>query len=374
MATSKHVCIITTVHHPFDVRIFHKQARSLRKAGYEVSLIAPYEREERIRGIHLCPLGQPRSRAHRMTVLLIRALRMALRKKADVYHIHDPELIPWGLVLKAFTSAKVVYDIHEDYPHQILSKEWLPTGLRTPVAKSIAILEYLAARFFDGLVAATPEIAARFPKRKTIIAQNFPLVEEFYLPLGEEVPYQQRPMQIIYVGGITVIRGAMEMVHAMEYLSMHLEAKLVLVGKFSPPSLESDLRQLPGWKHVNFLGWQDRKSVFSILTNSRVGIVVFHPAPNHIASQPNKLFEYMAAGIPVVASNFPRWREIVEGEGCGLTVDPLNPKAIAEAIRWLLEHPEQAEEMGRRGRQAVLKKYNWGREEKKLLTLYRRLL
>ena len=372
MATSKHVCIITTVHHPFDVRIFHKQARSLRKAGYEVSLIAPYEREERIRGIHLCPLGQPRSRAHRMTALLIRALRMALRKKADVYHIHDPELIPLGLVLKAFTSAKVVYDIHEDYPRQILSKEWIPIALRTPVVKSIAILEYLAARFFDGLVAATPEIAARFPKEKTVIVQNFPLLEEFLLSFDKAEPYHDRPLWIVYTGGLTFARGITEIIQAISQIQK--PAILILAGKFLSHKLQKKIQSLPGWQRTRFLGWLDRSQVRDLLGKARVGLVLLHPLPRYQVSWPVKLFEYMAAGIPVVASNFPRWREIVEGEGCGLTVDPLDPKAIAEAIQWLLEHPEQAEEMGRRGRQAVLKKYNWGREEKKLLTLYRRLL
>ena len=98
--------------------------------------------------------------------------------------------------------------------------------------------------------------------------------------------------------------------------------------------------------------------------------VLFHPAKNHVDACPNKLFEYMTARIPVIASDFPQWREMIEGVGCGLVVNPLVPIAIAEAIRWLLTHSEQAEAMGQRGRDAVLSSYRWECEADKLLGIY----
>jgi len=118
-------------------------------------------------------------------------------------------------------------------------------------------------------------------------------------------------------------------------------------------------------------GFVSRKDVAKLMGDSRMGLVLFHPAPNHIAAQPNKLFEYMSAGIPVIASDFPLWRQIVESSNCGLLVDPLNPQSIADAICWLIEHPKEAEEMGRCGREAVEREYNWGHEEAKLLSFYR---
>jgi len=115
------------------------------------------------------------------------------------------------------------------------------------------------------------------------------------------------------------------------------------------------------------------EAVVEMLAEARLGLVLFHPRPNHLESQPNKLFEYMAAGLPVVASSFPLWKEIVEGTRCGLVVDPLDPHAAANAIRWLLAHPEEAEAMGARGRQAVHDRFNWRREEATLLDCYARL-
>ena len=103
------------------------------------------------------------------------------------------------------------------------------------------------------------------------------------------------------------------------------------------------------------------------------GVVLYHPELNHINAQPNKMFEYMAAGIPVIASDFPLWKEILEGARCGVCVDPLDPDQIADAIRWIVDHPEQAEQMGKNGRKAIIERYNWKREEDTLLGLYRGL-
>jgi len=221
-------------------------------------------------------------------------------------------------------------------------------------------------------VAATPAIAKRFPRDKTIVVQNFPILSEFNVTDG--FPYHQRPMQIAYVGGITAIRGAEEMVRTMEYLPTRLAAKLVLAGAFSPSEFEEELRKLPGWQYVEYLGWQDRGGVRRILASARVGLHVVHPVDNYKEGYPTKVFEYMAAGIPVVVSDFPLFREIIESVGCGLTVDPMDPKAIAGAVQWLLEHPNEAENMGKRGREAVLVKFNWEREAQNLIGLYQRLL
>jgi glycosyltransferase involved in cell wall biosynthesis len=147
----------------------------------------------------------------------------------------------------------------------------------------------------------------------------------------------------------------------------------VLAGRFDTPVLEARLRGLQGWNRVDYRGVLPRDAVVRMLAEVRLGLVLFHPRPNHVESQPNKLFEYMAAGLPVVASAFPLWQEIVEGAQCGLAVDPLDPRAIAEAIHWLLAHPAEAETMGHQGRAAVRDRFNWPREEATLLACYRRI-
>jgi len=372
MPKANKIVHLSTVHPVQDTRILYKEVWSLAVNNFEVMLAAQCKKtQESLEGIKILCLPTPKNRFSRFFGSAYRACMLSLHERADVYHFHDPELIPVGLLLRVM-GKKVVYDVHEDLPRQILSKHWIPSMFRGLVSKTAAITEWIAAKFMSGIVAATPAIAKRFPAHKTVVVQNFPLLSEFEDVDG--IPYQDRPMQIAYVGGISAIRGAREMIRAMEYLPEKLRARLAMAGAFSPPELEGEIRKLPGWHYVDFLGWQDRRSVAKLLGRSRVGLVLFHPEPNHMEAQPNKLFEYMAAGIPVVASNFPLWREIVEGDGCGLTVDPRDPKAIAEAIQWLLEHPKEAEEMGKRGRRAVLEKYNWDREAEKLLDLYRRLL
>jgi glycosyltransferase involved in cell wall biosynthesis len=114
--------------------------------------------------------------------------------------------------------------------------------------------------------------------------------------------------------------------------------------------------------------------VMQLLATAQVGIVVDHPIPNYIDGYSTKMFEYMLAGLPVVASNFPLWQEIIGEAGCGLMVDPHQPEEVAEAIAWLLTHPDEAQKMGDRGRHAVLERFNWTIEAEKLLGLYSGLI
>lgn len=301
---------------------------------------------------------------------MLAAYKAAVQEDGWCYHLHDPELFTLALLLR-FQGKKVVFDWHEDLPEQVLGKDWIPKVLRRPTAWLARFLRWIANSSAHGLVAATPEIARKLPTSKTFLVQNYPLSEESVLP--DPLPYTARDYNLVYTGGIAVERGAAEMVKAIGSLNGELRPSLFLAGSFHPRSLLDELRSLPGWERTHFLGWIDRGSVLKVYSEARIGLVLFHPGPNHLRSQPNKLFEYMSAAIPVVASNFPHWRDIVKGAGCGLLVDPLDPRAIADAIEWLLLNPKQAEEMGQRGRQAVLDRYSWDCEAPKLLELYKQL-
>lgn len=362
---------LVSTHAPTDVRVFLKEARTLAKAGYEVTLVAPAEESKLLDGVHIQPVPKAKNRVERFILGIWRIYRAALAAKGEVYHFHDPDLIPIGLLLR-LGGKKVIYDVHEDVPRDILSKHWIPVWLRRIIAKAMSATEWLAAGLLSGIVTATPAIARRFPPQKTVVIQNFPFREE--LVVEGSVSYTERPPNVGYVGGIEVIRGIREMVKAMECLPPALDAQLVLAGKFSPPGLAQEVQQMPGWERVKFLGWLGREQIADVLSGIRIGLVVLHPVPNFLESQPVKLFEYMSASIPVIAADFPLWRELVKGAGCGLLVDPLEPKAIAQAIQYLLEHPKEAGEMGLCGRLAVLEKYNWEVESQKLLEFYGRLV
>jgi glycosyltransferase involved in cell wall biosynthesis len=175
-----------------------------------------------------------------------------------------------------------------------------------------------------------------------------------------------RDSAVCYQGAISWERGLREMVAAVA----QADRRLLLAGAYSDEMDRTAVRQLPGWEAVEELGTLDRSRLWAIMCRCRIGLVLFHPCPNHMEAQPNKLFEYMAAGLPVIASNFPMWRELVEGCRCGICVDPMDSKAIAKGITWLFDHPEEADKMGQRGREAIREHFNWESEARKLLALY----
>jgi glycosyltransferase involved in cell wall biosynthesis len=366
------ICHLTTVHSRNDIRIRVKQVLSLSKMlDTEVCLFVQDglgDETDPTANVRVFDTGKPFGRRLlRMTVGAFRMWRALRAVRPRVVHFHDPELIPVGLGLKLI-GTKVIYDVHEDLPRQIMSKSWLPGIFRRPTAWAMEFVEWAAARSFDAIVTATPKIAERFPHEKTVVVQNFPLLEE--LIVSNPTPLDKRSPAFAYVGGITIARGAQEMIEAFGLVPKRLGCRLELAGKFIPRRLMEDLKKTTGWNRVRFHGWTTRTEVAKILGEVRGGLVLYHPLQNHIDAQPNKMFEYMAARLPVIASDFPLWREIVEGAQCGLLVNPLEPHKISGALQWILDHPEEANEMGKRGRRAVEKIYNWEKEKKKLLALY----
>jgi len=361
------VCHLTTVHSPLDDRIFYKECKTLSEAGFDVVLMARHEKDEVIDGIKIKALPKIKNRVKRMLKLPWVALRKAREENAAVYHFHDPELIPAGLMLKLY-GKKVIYDVHEDVPRDILSKPYINPYLAVALSHFSEWLENFSSKRFDAVVAATTYIGMRFSKlnHRTVVVNNYPLLDEMYGP----VIWEDRENCVAYVGGISRIRGIREIVRSLELV----DTKLLLAGSFEDDELEREIKSLPGWRKVIYYGYIDRIKVRDILQQVKVGVVTLHPTLNYFEGLPIKLFEYMSAGIPVVASNFPLWKEIVEGNNCGICVDPLKPKEIADAIRYLLERSEEAKEMGENGRKAVEEKYNWETESKKLLQIYRELL
>ena len=362
---------LTSVHPVYDTRIFWKECVSLAETGSQVILVAPHDQSLATDyDIEIVGIQKAKSRFSRMLWTSFQVCQIALQLQGDIYHFHDPELIPVGLILKKIYSKKVIYDVHEDLPRQILSKFWIPKTIRHLVALLAEKIELVGAKEFDALVTATPTIEDRFKKKskKTINVNNYPILTEFASVANAS--RRKKENAVCYVVGISDIRGIFEIVEAVA----PLDVNLLLAGKFISDDIRRSVEKVPGWNRVVELGHVNRNQVAETLEKSVVGLVTLHPVPNYLDSQPVKMFEYMAAGLPVIASNFPLWRQIVEGNNCGICVDPLNSAEISQAIQWILDNPEQAREMGRNGYRAVIEKYNWDVEAAKLKKLYQDLL
>ena len=364
---------VSIIHIPLDIRIFMKECRTLARAGHDVHLLVPEAPAEVVDGVRLHRLPWPAGgkRFRRTLRLLPEVYRRARAVQADVYHFHDPHLIPVGLALKR-VGAAVVYDAHEDSPKQAVSvhSRWPLKGHAR--RETWRVLEWRAGQRFDAFVAASPTIACRFPPARTVLVRNFALLEEFPALSfdGAAVPHREREARVVYAGGMATVRSIHEMVDMIGLMPSDFQAQLVLLGEIRRPELEAELRAKPSWAKVDYLGFRPRGEMIDELAKARIGLVLHQPLPNHFEAMPNKLWEYMAAGLPIVASDFPLWRDLFARIGCGLLVDPVDPRSIAGAVEYLLRHPDEAEAMGRRGRGAVEREFNWGSEGERLLELY----
>ncbi|MDF0605979.1 glycosyltransferase family 4 protein [Neisseriaceae bacterium TC5R-5] len=356
---------LSSAHPRHDIRIFVKECITLVNAGHDVTLIvADGLGTEMNHGVRIQDVGaKTGGRLARMTGTVKRVYAAALKLQPDIVHFHDPELIPAALRLQQ-AGIRVIYDVHEDVPRQILNKHWLPAATRPLVSRTIESLENWAARRFDAVVAATPYIRKRFQHlgANAIDVCNYPILEE----LLRDTPWQQRRNELCYLGGISRIRGIEPIVQALP----HTDTRLNLAGPWSESDLRSSLQSQPGWNRVNDLGILDRVGVAEVLARSKIGLVTLFPTPSYVEALPIKLFEYMAAGLPVIASDFPLWRQIVEEAACGLLVDPQDPSALANAVNQLMADENSMQAMGAAGQQAVLQRYSWAAEADKLLALY----
>jgi glycosyltransferase involved in cell wall biosynthesis len=365
MKSKKKIAHLSSAHGDRDVRIFLKECTSLAEHGFDVHLVLSgvEERTENNVTIHSVPYHN-KNRKHRMTKTVKDVLRKALEINADIYHLHDPELLQIALKLKR-KGKKVIYDAHEDLPRQIMGKSYLK--FKKIIGTSIEKYENYVAKRMDGIITATPFIRDRFLKvnPNTVDINNFPLSNE--IEFTDTVI--QKENKICFIGNISSIRGIIEVVKALEQTDIRLD----LAGEI-PEDLKRILVALPAWHKVNELGFVNRQQSLEIKLSSIAGIVTFLPLPNHINAQPNKIFEYMASGLPVIGSNFPLWTEIIEKNNCGICVDPEDPQAIAKAINYLINNPEEALIMGERGKKLVRERYNWDQEKIKLIKFYEQIL
>ncbi len=358
---------ISSAHNRYDSRIFRKECRSLAKSGFNVILIvADGLPDEVADGVIIRSIKRAPNRISRIIYSSHNLFQVVMKIDADFYHIHDPELLPLGLRLK-HRGKRVVFDSHEDVPRQLLTKPYLPKYLLRFISFCYSVFERYAFKRLNCLVTVTETIYRRLSNvnSNTFLVRNYPVIEA-RLAVSD---YEKRELLIAYIGSISEIRGIWEMLDALSIVKTN--TKLLLAGSWSPPRLLLDVRSSPGWNNIEFRGELDNANINLLLDQVRIGLVLLHPTPSYMDSLPIKLFEYMAAGIPVIASNFPLWKEIVVTNNCGLCVDPLKPDMIANAIDWMIANPSLAEEMGENGRLAVEKQYNWSSEIGVLESIYK---
>lgn len=363
------VCHMTSAHPSEDVRIFLKECTSLAAGGYDVYQVARGESGEK-NGIHLVGVGQPSGgRLTRMTSFSKRIYEAALALDADVYHFHDPELLPYGLKLKR-KGKKVIFDSHEHTAEAILEKTWIFTPLRKLIHWGFSAYQAYVCQRLDAVISVTPHLVEYFHaiQPKTVQVANYPMFTENVV-----VPNVLSKC-LMFAGGIS---RQWNHHHVVQALEQHPDCRYCLCGSVDDGYLEQ-LERLAGWKQVDYLGRISHARVAEEMSRCSVGVALLSPGHNtdwQKGTMGNtKIFEEMMAGLPVVCTNFLLWKEFVDRYQCGICVDPANVDEIADAIRYLLDNPEEAKRMGENGRRAVKEEFNWGVEEKKLLALYEDIL
>ena len=341
--------------------------------GYDVTLlVSDGLPDELLDAIKIVSTGfAPKTRADRFLRAAKYIFLKAKQINADIYHFHDPELLPVAMMLKRI-GKKTVYDSHEDYPETMFVREWIPRYFRFLLSLAIKLYETRVVKRMDAVIGVTPCIVDRLNaiNSNTHMITNYPLLQ-----LYEFNVISTNKRTICFVGSIDPMWNHENIIKALEQLPDDI--KLVLCGKLSTESYFEQLKMLKGFEKVEYRGLVPHDDALQIIRCSSIGLAVpnysriFHGNVGTLGN--TKLFEYMMAGIPVVCTDFILWREIVEKWNCGICVNPNDVTAIATAINYLLENPDEAQKMGANGRRAVEEMYNWGEQEKVLLNMYKNL-
>ncbi len=369
------ICHITTGHGPFDDRIFYKECVSLARAGYEVHLLAPHDRDEIVEGVRVHALPTISHRLRRAVLLGWVALVRALGIAARVYHFHDPEFVPMGWLLRLISGKPVVFDTHEDTPGQILTKFWIPKPLRWPVSVADRLLEIFCLQGMGVIEASMIEDRYRQPHQSV---RNLPIQNMLEITPRTLEEFQARP-SLIYAGGVSIVRGAMDMLHlARELRDRGQDFDMLIIGSPIPPGLLDEMRRFLDCHdltdRVAAKGKVPFPEALRLIRASTVGLCLLHPIPSHRYALPIKILEYMAYGLPVISAGLPCSRWYVESCGAGILVDPANVKETSDRTMQLLADPERMLRYSRNGQRAIRGGLNWESEAELLLGFYERML
>ncbi len=367
---------LTNVHSPFDVRIFYKQAQTLARAGYAVTVVGPGP--EAWCGVRAGVRVQTVPVAHgagQRFVNLWRLLRVGLGAKAACFHFHDPELLPVGAVLK-LCGRRVIYDVHEHFPLVAMVRPWVPERLRRPLARLVDWGERLLARYFvTAVVGVVEEQGDRFASRPFAVVKNYPRLE-WFSPGGEV-----GPCSLVHIGSLSEDRGGLFLLEIMRELAqIYPQARLLSIGAFHSPELRERFEaRRHAWGLEEQVHHSEKRVPYdelgAAIAACQIGLIPGQISPKNLASfAPTKLFEYLACGLPVVASDLPSIRRFLAVADWGLLADPRDPAAHACAIRCLLADPVAAQAKAAQARRAAEAHFNWEAEGEKLLAFYERIV
>jgi len=365
----KRICHISTVHAANDDRIFFKECLSLADAGYEVFLVIPGDSDKLVDGVRIKSVPRSKGRLSRLFTTQWKALRRALKTRSAVYHFHDPELMFLGVILKIM-GKKVVYDVHEDLPKQVLYKPWIPSAvLRKMLSGLIYVFEQFACLFFDGIVAVTDDIARKYKASKAIILRNLPILALTETD-SQAADSEDAKTIFIYAGGLTAIRGIKEICEAM---AAHKDrAELWLLGAWESDAYRQECLKAGSESYIRYLGFKPMPEVYRHIHQADVGIAMLYPIKNYLTSLPVKAFEYMAQGKALLMSDFAYWQEVFKGAALFARANEV--RDIADKMGMFIEQKELRKRMGAYGRKRVEEELNWEKEVEKLFSLYNRIL
>ncbi len=363
----KCICHLSSVHVRSDVRVFYKQCLSLIEEGYKVHLVvADGGRHERKSGVIIHDIGAFTSRKKRFLLAPWQILHRARYIPADAYQIHDPELIPMAILLKHISRKPVVYDIHECYPEMFLHKEYLSPLAGKLLSFVIRKLENWAVKTLNASIAATEHIAEQFSS--VPIVHNYPILAEWKDISADPSRYRSR--NICYIGNITRERGIGQIVKAIE----NVDCTFHLAGNYEPKEFRDELAALAGFSKVIEYGYVNREQAADIFSDCALGVVLFDHSPNHLYSLSTKMFEYMAAGLPILVSDLPANRKLLDRAVAGLYIDPSDVSLIQDVLTKLLSEPDKLAQMGAEGKRLVTQELSWESEKKRYLKLFQELL
>lgn len=357
---------ITSVHPQNDNRILYKECSILAENNYDVTLVVAGAKNETINNVKI--IGYEKSNGGRIKRILKTSFWDMLKKcnelHGDIYHFHDPELIFVGLYLKA-KGKKVIYDIHENNPAAILSKPYLKSSIiKILLSKVFHLFEQISSVFFDALVTARPDITDNFKHKKIITLRNFPVLSD--LSKYKKIDINKTKPSVIYVGGMTKLRGINQLLDAFEELDAY---ELWLLGPIGERELQERIEN--GCKNVIYFGIVEAYEVFPYIDKADMGVITFLEAPNHVNTLATKPFEYMACGKPMIMSHFLYWKETFQDSS--LYVNPLNSHEIADKVKELFSNDKLMKMMGEKNSKLSQEKFNWQKESIKMLNLYRDL-